>query len=241
MIYWNHEHVVPSKSWRLDRPSNPAWLLHWVIKIFAFGTLFSDFSGVFRSTFLELSWSRWYWAYRWSDTEQNSISDRESSPSTWCFSTPFTPSSPFSTTTRWRTPASSRFCRKLDVSLSDRKRPMWRSVSEFWSWFPNSDGFFLRIKRAGPKIRVDGWIPLFWSQTPNLTMFSVRVPVFTYADFVRSFGMLAFNCSLLPMMVMSIVACYSTQRISDKVAAWRFAGIALVSGKSVRKSAAEPR
>ncbi|KAH7714405.1 hypothetical protein AAVH_18224 [Aphelenchoides avenae] len=57
----------------------------------------------------------------------------------------------------------------------------------------------------------------------------LRTPVFKYADFVRSFGMLAFNCSLLPMMVMSIVACYSTQRISDKVAAWRFAGIALVS------------
>lgn len=43
--------------------------------------------------------------------------------------------------------------------------------------------------------------------------------------------MLIFNVALIPMMAMSIVACYSTQRITDKGAALRFAGIVAASGK----------
>lgn len=57
--------------------------------------------------------------------------------------------------------------------------------------------------------------------------------VLTYGELIRGLGLLVFNCSLIPMMVMSIVACYSTQRISDAGAAIRFAGIVCVAGKHV--------
>ncbi|KAH7695769.1 hypothetical protein AAVH_19562 [Aphelenchoides avenae] len=59
--------------------------------------------------------------------------------------------------------------------------------------------------------------------------FGIYRIVTTHADSVRSLAMLVFNCSLIPMMGMSIVACLSTQRISQRSSVLTFAALIGIS------------